>query len=216
LSTATGWATFQADEHRLRRAVVSTCCERPLTCKNVAVPQLEAFNLGTPWACVPLGTPLRRLAVALADRSGLTGRLSAATAPAGLRPDARPGLTVRTLRASTKLHDRWGSNPRPDAFVFSYSLTGELPMHPSSVTHRYARLAARLGINTTLHKLRHYNATELIAAGADPRTIAGRLGHGGGGTTTLRVYAAWVSEADQRAAAALGSRLQRPRPSRPS
>ncbi len=34
----------------------------------------------------------------------------------------------------------------------------------------------------------------------DVRTAAGRLGHGGGGTTTLRTYAAWVAEADQRAA----------------
>ncbi|MGW0231504.1 hypothetical protein ACWDWO_24625 [Actinopolymorpha singaporensis] len=51
-------------------------------------------------------------------------------------------------------------------------------------------MAASLGIRTTLHKLHHYSATELIAAGVDVRTIAGRLGHGGGGATTLRVYAA--------------------------
>ena len=43
------------------------------------------------------------------------------------------------------------------------------------------------------------------------RTVAGRLGHGGGGTTTLRVYAAWVAEADQRAAQGLADRLP-PRP----
>jgi integrase len=36
-------------------------------------------------------------------------------------------------------------------------------------------------------------------AGVDIRTVAGRLGHAGGGTTTLKVYAAWVTEADQRA-----------------
>jgi hypothetical protein len=58
-----------------------------------------------------------------------------------------------------------------------------------------------------IHQLRHYSATELIAAGVDVRTVAGRLGHGGGGATTLRVYSAWVAEADQRAAAALGFRL---------
>jgi integrase len=74
-------------------------------------------------------------------------------------------------------------------------------------------MAARLGINTHIHALRHYSATELIAGGADIRTVAGRLGHGGGGTTTLRVYAAWVSEADQRAANMLGPRMpRRPRP----
>ena len=62
-----------------------------------------------------------------------------------------------------------------------------------------------------MHKLRHYSATELIAAGVDPRTVAGRLGHGGGGTTTLRTYTAWVSEADQRAAQGIGARM----PTRP-
>jgi hypothetical protein len=46
----------------------------------------------------------------------------------------------------------------------------------------------------------------------DIRTVAGRLGHGGGGTTTLRVYAAWVSELDQRAAGNLGARM----PARPT
>jgi integrase-like protein len=71
-------------------------------------------------------------------------------------------------------------------------------------------MAERLGIATTLHKLRHYNATELLAAGVDLRTVAGRLGHGGGGTTTLKVYAAWVSEADKRAAGAISGRLPAP------
>jgi hypothetical protein len=68
-------------------------------------------------------------------------------------------------------------------------------------------LPSGAGQDTTLHSLRHYNATELIAAGVDIRTVAGRLGHGGGGTTTLRVYAAWVSEAEQRAATALPCRV---------
>jgi site-specific recombinase XerD len=74
-------------------------------------------------------------------------------------------------------------------------------------------MASRVGLDTHLHALRHYSATELITAGIDIRTVAGRLGHAGGGTTTLRVYAAWVAEADQRAAAALGLRMPpRPKP----
>lgn len=68
------------------------------------------------------------------------------------------------------------------------------------------------GVDTTFHKLRHYSATELILAGVDVRTVAGRLGHGGGGTTTLRTYTAWVSEADQRAATGLGAGM----PGRPA
>jgi integrase len=123
--------------------------------------------------------------------------------------------TVEVLRAHLAHMDAvaeaLGAKPDPRAFIFSYSPTGDVPIHPSTVTHKYGRLVSGLGLKTTLHNLRHYNATELIAAGVDIRTIAGRLGHGGGGTTTLRVYAAWVSEADQRAAATLGARLPRTR-----
>jgi integrase len=97
-----------------------------------------------------------------------------------------------------------------DAYLFTLSPDGSAPMNPDTVTQRFGRMVERLGINSTFHKLRHYSATELISAGVDIRTVAGRLGHGGGGTTTLRVYAAWVSEADQRAATALAGRLLRP------
>lgn len=94
-----------------------------------------------------------------------------------------------------------------EAYVFSLAPEGSTHLVPSTVTQRYKRMAHRLGIDTHLHNLRHYSATELIAAGVDVRTVAGRLGHGGGGTTTLRVYAAWLAEADQRAAAGLLTRL---------
>ncbi|QJY44814.1 tyrosine-type recombinase/integrase [Pseudonocardia broussonetiae] len=99
-----------------------------------------------------------------------------------------------------------------DGFMFSRDVDGSTHLKPATVGQRYSRLARRIGIKTTIHKLRHYSATELIAGGVDVRTVAGRLGHGGGGTTTLRVYAAWVSEADQRASAGLLDRL----PQRPS
>ncbi|MGF1646354.1 MAG: tyrosine-type recombinase/integrase [Kineosporiaceae bacterium] len=128
--------------------------------------------------------------------------------------------TADLLREHFETQDRvaadLGTRLGADAFVFSYSPVADVPMNPSGVTHRYGRLVARLGIDTTLHKLRHYNATELIAAGVDLRTVAGRLGHGGGGTTTLKVYAAWVGEADRRAAAAVATRLRHPKGASPS
>jgi hypothetical protein len=68
-------------------------------------------------------------------------------------------------------------------------------------------MCARLGWDMHIHQLRHYSATELIAAGVDVRTVAGRLGHSGGGTTTLKVYSAFVAEADQRAAGSLAGRM---------
>ncbi|WP_307831340.1 tyrosine-type recombinase/integrase [Nucisporomicrobium flavum] len=99
----------------------------------------------------------------------------------------------------------------PAAFVFSAAPDGSTFPVPDTMTQRYDRLAKRLGIDSHLHTLRHYSATELITAGTDIRTVAGRLGHGGGGATTLRVYAAWLSEADQRAASVLSGRMP-PRP----
>jgi integrase len=107
-----------------------------------------------------------------------------------------------------------GVTIRRHGFVFSPAPDCSTMTNPDTVTQRYGRLAARVGVNTHLHCLRHYSATELIAAGVDVRTVAGRLGHAGGGSTTLRTYTAFVLEADQRAATALATR--RPRPATPS
>jgi integrase len=93
-----------------------------------------------------------------------------------------------------------GLEPTDRAFLFSHEAAHDRPYDPSAVTHRYGAMCAQLGINSHLHALRHYSATELLTAGVDLRTVAGRLGHGGGGATTLRVDAAWVSESDRRAA----------------
>jgi integrase len=98
-----------------------------------------------------------------------------------------------------------------DAFVFSREPDGSRHLRPDSVTQRFSRLVGRLGIETSIHKLRAYNATELISAGFDLRIVAGRLGHGSGGVTTMRHYVPWVSEADQRAAGPMAVRA----PARP-
>lgn len=107
--------------------------------------------------------------------------------------------------------DKLGGSIAPDAYVFSQDPDQSTFLLPPSVTQRYRRLVMRLGIDTHLHALRHYSATELLSAGVDIRTVAGRLGHAGGGTTTLKVYSAWREEADQRAAATLTP----PMPDRP-
>jgi integrase len=96
-----------------------------------------------------------------------------------------------------------------DLFVFSGTKSPDhsAPYPPNAVTQRYKDMAVRVGVKTHLHALRHYSATELLSAGVDIRTVAGRLGHGGGGATTLRVYAAWVAASDRKAAEILGSRM---------
>jgi integrase len=96
-------------------------------------------------------------------------------------------------------------------WVFSAAPDMSRPRDPSALTRRYGRLVAKLGIDTTLKQLRHYSATELLTAGVDLRTVAGRLGHGDG-TTTLRSYAAWMSSADKAAASAIGARMPRLNP----
>jgi integrase len=119
--------------------------------------------------------------------------------------------TVDLLRAHREsLEERAakvGVDLQPNAFLFSRSPDSSTWLRPDAVSQRFKKMCARLGIDAHIHQLRHYSATELIASGVDVRTVAGRLGHSGGGTTTLKVYSAWRSEADQRAAAGVGARM---------
>lgn len=130
----------------------------------------------------------------------------------------RVALDPETIEVLRELHGRYvdrlaqlDAQANPADYVFSPEPDNSRGYRPDTVTQRYSRLATRLSIDSHIHTLRHYAATELIAAGVDVRAVAGRLGHCGGGTTTLRVYAAWLSESDQRAAGTLAARMP-PRP----
>jgi site-specific recombinase XerD len=116
-------------------------------------------------------------------------------------------LHTRAVERCGKL----GLTLEPSAYLFSYEPDGAVGWKPGTVTQRYRRTARRLGLRSTrLHSLRHYSASELVAAGVDLRTVAGRLGHGSGGATTLRVYSAWSPGADERAATVISKQLPRP------
>jgi integrase len=126
-----------------------------------------------------------------------------------LDPDTVEILAAHQLRYEAAVRSV-RKEPTEDAFVFSHQAAHDRPYSPDWVTHRYAKMCEQLGIDSHLHAMRHYTATELLSAGVDLRTVAGRLGHAGGGATTLRVYAAWVDASDRQAAKILGGRVQRP------
>jgi hypothetical protein len=163
--------------------------------------------------------------------STLTERSSGSTAAT---PRPRPGSRRRKPRPSNagRSHSiptrsgcsttigSCGSSAAPprlwygsDAFVFSPAPTAppRTPQGKSVSDTAEWRLSLHCGAPAST-LCGHYSATELVAAGVDLRTVAGRLGHGNGGATALKVYAAWVDEADRRAAATMASIMPRPVP----
>ncbi len=101
------------------------------------------------------------------------------------------------------LADELGLEVPNDGFVFSRSLVGAEPYMPALVTKFATRMARAAGVKTHLHEMRLFSATEMIAAGIDVRTAAGRLGHADP-SVTLPVYRHALEQSDREAAAALG------------
>ncbi len=85
-----------------------------------------------------------------------------------------------------------------DSFLFPGSPDGSNPLHPDTPSRMFRKVCDFLGLPFHLHHLRHFTATELIAAGVDIRTVSGRLGHSNP-AITLQVYS-HVSKARDRAA----------------
>lgn len=168
----------------------------------------RAELLGLRWNCVDLD------AGKLTIRRTYVGGTLKDTKTHRSRRLAIDAATVEILTEHRqRYHNRMselGIEASDDAYLFSAEPTCGRPYSPSWVSRRYTKMCAALGIESHLHALRHYAATELLAAGIDLRAVAGRLGHGSGGATTLQVYAAWVDESDRRAANVLGSRIERP------
>lgn len=84
-------------------------------------------------------------------------------------------------------------------WIFSHD-AGISPWRTDYISREFARLCDRTGVTDVhLHSLRHFTATQLLAAGETATTVAHRLGHSTT-ATTLKVYADYVLATDQRAA----------------
>ena len=69
-----------------------------------------------------------------------------------------------------------GLDVPPDAFMFSRSPTGTEPIRPDVLTKFVVRVAKTSGVTTHLHALRHFSASQAIAAEFDPVTVGGAAG----------------------------------------
>jgi integrase len=127
----------------------------------------------------------------------------------------RVSLDARTMSAVADHRERMidraeicGVEAAADAFVFSNTADGSQPWFPDSVSRSFKRLCEKEGVpDVRLHDLRHFVATQLLSAGVDVRTVAGRLGHRNA-ATTLNVYAHFVEQTDRAAADIMGGVLR--------
>jgi integrase len=91
----------------------------------------------------------------------------------------------------------------PHAFVWSQVADHSEPWRPDRVSGAFTALRNREKMpHVCLNDLRHFSATQLVAAGVDPRLVAGRLGHDA--SVLLRIYSHVIPARDQAAAQLLG------------
>lgn len=99
-------------------------------------------------------------------------------------------------------------------YLFYSSPDGSTPVHPDSPSKLFRRIADKHGWRELhLHSLRHFSATQLVAAGMDVRTVAGRLGHADA-SITLKVYSHVLDAKNREAASIMGALLAPMRPDR--
>jgi integrase len=126
----------------------------------------------------------------------------------------RVALDNDTLRAIENHHTRCrqsaagiGAELTSGCFVFSPAADSSRPWAPNSLTKRFIAARQRAGLpHFRLHDLRHFMATQMLAAGTPIATVSGRLGHARA-STTLNIYAHTVPGADHHAVQRLATTL---------
>jgi integrase len=91
-----------------------------------------------------------------------------------------------------------------EAFVFSPSPRGKVPMRPGDVTHGFARLCKDLGLDGLLfHDLRHFSVSVQLDAGVPLPVVSAH--HGRSSThVTATIYSHAIGGRDLAAAEAVG------------
>jgi integrase len=107
------------------------------------------------------------------------------------------------LLAQLARHVQRYASDHTDAWLFEQA-SGD-PPHQNTVGHQWRGACRRAGVSdVTLHDLRHFYASALIAAGCDVVTVQRALGHARA-TTTLNTYAhLWSTAEDRTRLAAAG------------
>ena len=115
--------------------------------------------------------------------------------------DAETMRAIDALRVRQRAIAKEHELPEP-VYVFSFD-AGVTPWRPDYVSLAYGRLSRR---EYRLHDLRHYHATQLLAAGVPVTTVSKRLGHTST-AVTLNTYGHWLPEQDRDAADIIGRLL---------
>ena len=158
------------------------------------------------------------------DRNAVSFARSLAEGPAGAvqivatknRKRNRVEIDNATLNELRRHYDHVEASAKsasvelaPGAYVFARDVEGLSPWRPNWVTKEFVRLRADNGLaGHRLHDLRHFMATEMLAAGVAIPVVAARLAHSRA-STTLNVYAHAVPGGDRDAADGLADLLRR-------
>lgn len=137
-------------------------------------------------------------------------------------PDAAPGAPVLVIEPTKTGSRRRVTVDEATAAMLAEAREGreefapwlfsdlDAPPNPDRIGWWWSRARKASGIDSKwrLHDLRHWSATQAIAAGYDVQTVARRLGHADA-TTTLRVYSHAIDRSDPALAEDLGKIMKR-------
>ncbi len=124
-----------------------------------------------------------------------------------LDPETLGALMEHRSRAEARARTELGADLPRDAFVFSRRANGGEPWLPNWTTKEFVGARRAAGVASfRLHDLRHFMATEMLAAGVPIVAVSQRLSHARV-STTLNVYAHSVPGGDRTAAEALAAIL---------